>query len=109
MMSRDELGKALIELTKNEIEQHGDIPNQEILDPVFESQFGELVKGLSLFDLNVFIRRNEVITEAAQRKQIDNIVRLTKAFNVYLCAKRDEKEKKTQDFLAKKLEQMAVA
>lgn len=107
-MSRDELGKALIELTKEEIKQHGDIPSPEILNPVFEGKFGELVKGLSLFDLGVLIRRNEVITEAAEKKQISNIVRLTKAFDAYLRTKKAEKAEKTQKFLVAKLTQMAA-
>lgn len=107
-MSRDELGKVLIDLAKDEIEKNADIPSLDVLSPIFDDKFGEMIKGLSLFDLGILIRRTEVITEAAEKKQINNIVRLTKAFDSYLRTKRDEKDKKTQEFLAKKLQQIAA-
>jgi len=54
--SRDELGKTLIGLAKEEIERHSGIPNIETLKPVFDSKFGDLLKGYGLFDLGVLIK-----------------------------------------------------
>jgi len=107
-MGRDELGKALIELTKEEIQEHGRVPDLEILEPVFKNKFGEHLKSLGLFDLGIMIRRNEVIMDAAQGKGVDSIVHLTEALNSHLQAKREEKEKKTQTFLAQRLTKMAA-
>lgn len=107
-LSRDELGKTLIELAKEEIEKRSGIPDIETLKPVFDSKFGELLKGYGLFDLGVLIKRNEVIKEAAARKQVTSIVKLTEAFDAYLKNKKEEKEKKTREFLANRLQKMAV-
>jgi len=107
-LSRDDLGKLLIEITKEEIEQHGFVPESEILNPVFESKFGEHIKKIGLFDLGILMRRNEVIMEAAEIKQIENIVRLTKAFDAYLRTKKEEKEEKTQKFLVQRLGKIAA-
>lgn len=107
-LSRDELGKTLIELAKEEIERRSGIPDIETLKPIFESKFGDLIKTYGLFDLGLLIKRNEVIMEAAEKKQVTSIVKLTQAFDTYLKNKKEEKEKKTQEFLAKKLEKMAV-
>jgi hypothetical protein len=107
-ISRDELGREIITLAKEEIEKHGDIPGQEALNPVFESTFGERVKVMGLFDLGVLMKRNEVIRDAAKAKDIQNIVRLTDAFAQYLETKKAEKETKTKDFLTKKMAQMAA-
>jgi len=107
-ISRDELGREIIALAKEEIEKHGDIPSQEVLDPVFESTFGERVKVMGLFDLGVLIKRSEIIRDMAHTKNIQNIVRLTDAFAKYLETKKEEKEKKTRDFLTKKMAQMAA-
>jgi len=107
-LTRDELGREIIALAKEEIEKHNDIPIQEILNPVFESKFGETIKVLGLFDLAVLMRRNEVIQDTARAKDIQNIVRLTEAFAKYLETKKEEKEQKTKDFLTKKLAQMAA-
>lgn len=106
--SRDELGKALIELAKEEIQRHSGIPNFETLKPVFESKFGELLKGYGLFDLSLLIERNIIIMKAAEKKQVESIVKLTQAFNEYLRGKEREKEIKTKEFLAKKLEKVAA-
>jgi hypothetical protein len=107
-LSRDELGREIIALAKEEIEKFGDIPGQEVLNPVFESKFGEKIKVMGLFDLAVLMRRNEVIRDTAQAKNIQNIVRLTEAFAQYLETKKAEKEQKTKDFLTKKMTQMAA-
>ncbi|MFH1182635.1 MAG: hypothetical protein V1690_00025 [Candidatus Moraniibacteriota bacterium] len=106
--SRDDLGKTLIGLAKEEIQRHSGIPDIETLKPVFDSKFGELLKGYGLFDLGVLIKRNEVIMEAAKRKQVASIVKLTQAFDAYLKNKKEEKEKKTREFLAKRLQKMAA-
>ena len=107
-MSREELGKVLIGLAKEEMEQYGFVPDTVTLNSVYENKFGEFLKSCSLFDLKVMIHQNEIIMEAAEKKQIDNIVRLTQAFDQYLRAKKEEKEKKTREFLASRLEKMAA-
>lgn len=107
-LSRDELGKTLIDLAKEEIQRHSGIPDIETLKPVFESKFGDLLKGYGLFDIGVLIKRNEIIMQAAERKQVASIVKLTQAFDTYLKNKKAEKEKKTREFLAKRLHKIAA-
>jgi len=107
-MSREELGKMLIELAKEEMEQYGFVPDAETLNVVYEKKFGDFLKSCGLFDLRVLIRQNEIIMEAAEKKQVDNIVRLTQAFDEYLRAKKEEKEQKTRLYLAAKLEKMTA-
>lgn len=106
--SRDELGKTLIELAKEEIQRHSGIPDLDTLKPVFESKFGDLLRGYGLFDLGVLIKRNEIIMQASERKKVDSIVKLTQAFDAYLKNKKEEKEKKTREFLAKKFEKVTA-
>jgi len=107
-MSREELGKVLIELAKEEMEQYGFVPDAETLNSVYEKKFGDFLNSCGLFDLRVLIRQNEIVMEAAEKKQVDNIIRLTKAFDQFLKTKREEKERKTRLYLAAKLTTMAA-
>lgn len=106
-LSRDDLGKTLIELAKEEIKRNRGIPDLETLKPVFENKFGLTINTYGLFDLGLLIERNKVIMEAAVKKQVDSIVKLTQVFDAYLKNKKEEKEKKTREFLAKRLKQTA--
>lgn len=105
--SRDELGKTLIGLAKEEIQLHRSIPDLETLKPVFETKFGVMINTYGLFDLGLLIERNKIIMEAAVKKQVESIVKLTQAFDAYLKNKKEEKEKKTGEFLGKRLKRTA--
>jgi len=107
-MSREELGRIMIELAKEEMEQVGFVPDAETLNSVYEKKFGEFLKTLSLFDLRVLIRENEIIMETAEKKQIENLVRLTQALDKYLRGKKEEKEQVTRRYLTAQLEKMAA-
>jgi|GEM_PF-2008346 len=108
-ISRDELGREIINLAKEEINKTEGIPEQEVLNTVFESKFGEMVKPMGLFELVILMKRNEVIRETAQKRgDVPSIVLLTDAFAKYLEVKKVEKETKTKEFLAKKMAQMAA-
>ena len=107
-LSREELGKILINLAKEEMEQYGFVPDAATLNAVYEEKFGDFLKSCSLFNLRILIRQNEIIMEAAEKKQVENIVRLTQAFAEYLNAKKEEKEQKTRQYLNMKLEEMAA-
>jgi len=107
-INRDELGQLMIKLAKEEIEKNGFVPDNDTLLALYESKFGPYIQYCDLYDLGLLIEESRVIAEAAEKKQIDNIVRLVSAFQEYLKNKKEEKEKKTRIYLAEKLEKMAA-
>lgn len=107
-ISREELGKVLIGLAKEEMEQYGFVPDVDTLNSVYEKKFGEFLKSCNLFDLKVLIRQNEIIMETAEKRQVDNIIKLTQAFDQYLRNKKELKEQITRKYLTAQLEKMAA-
>lgn len=106
-ISRDELGKILLQMAKEEIEKFGSVPEKEALQKIYEDKFGAYMRYCDLFDLELLIRENSLIHRTAEEKKIENIVRLTNAFEEFLKQKREEKDKRTKDFISKKLEKIA--
>jgi hypothetical protein len=106
-VSRDELGKLLIEMAKSEIEKAGFVPDKETLKVIYDQKFAQYLRYLDLFDLEILILENLVIKKTAEKKQVGNITRIAEAFDEYLKGKKQEKEKRTRAFLAGKLEKVA--
>ncbi|MBM3256360.1 MAG: hypothetical protein FJZ04_02740 [Candidatus Moranbacteria bacterium] len=105
-ISRDELGKLLIEMAKSEMEKAGFVPDKETLKIIYDEKFGQYLRYLDVFDLEILILENLVIQRTAERKQVENIARIAEAFGEYLETKKEEKEKRTRAFLAGKLGKM---
>ena len=105
-INRDVLGKILISMAKEELEKSGTVPEEGKLLLIYENRFGEYLKARDIFDLNVLARQNQIIAQTAREKQIENIIRLTEAFNKFLEAKLREKEERTRNFFRERLEKM---
>jgi len=102
-LSRDELGKMVIEFAKEEIDKNGSLPEEEILKEGYQKEFEPFLKSCGLFDLEVLKRSNKEILETAKSKNIESIISLANSLDNYLEEKRMTKEKELRDYTAKSL------
>lgn len=102
-ISRDELGQLLLEMAKEYISES--VPSEDELSKVYEEKFGKYLKSCDLFDLEIILKENAIISQMATEKNIQNIALLTSAFEKFLSAKKTEKEEKVKEYLEKRLQQ----
>ncbi len=103
-LSRGELGKIIIDLAREEIENNGSIPDNTVLENVYNKEFEDFLRSCSLLDLEVIIKSNNKVLEAAKEKNIESIITLSQVLDTYLKTKRDEKERELREYTAKSLE-----